>query len=238
MSVPLLEENVWHCSVKIAKPSPGFNAWRVDQALWPNNSYKSWHYGSMRNRAACWPRSISQEIKTRWPISPRGHLEAHQIGILIQKQLTHIFQSNVPTPTPELLERITAHLCNSYTHDFHLADHAFQAGRLEATSRSCQKYWDHWQAYAGLLGADPYTQDTSFSTQMQVLSGFMAWVYTGFFGQGKQVKHCTVSSALTAVSQVNALACNSNPTKINGSEKLLPRLQIMLDGHKKEGRQQ
>jgi len=69
---------------------------------------------------------------------------------------------------------------------------------------------------------------------MRTLSGFMARVHTGYYGKGKQVKNCTVSSTLTAVGQTIALACNNNPTKINGSNKLLPRLQIMLDGYGKE----
>ena len=67
-----------------------------------------------------------------------------------------------------------------------------------------------------------------------MLSGFMARVCTGYYGKGKQVKNCTVSSALTAVGQTIALACNDNSTKINRSNKLLPRLQIMLDGYGKE----
>ena len=37
-----------------------------------------------------------------------------------------------------------------------------------------------------------------------------------------------------AVGQTIALACNNNPTKINGSNKLLPCLQIMLDRYRKE----
>jgi hypothetical protein len=68
---------------------------------------------------------------------------------------------------------------------------------------------------------------------MRVLSGFMARVHTGYFGQQKQVKHCTVSSAITAVGQTIALACNDNPTKIIGSDKLIPWLQVMLDGYHK-----
>jgi len=39
------------------------------------------------------------------------------------------------------------------------------------------------------------------------------------------------SVAITAVGQTIALACDSNPTKVVGSERLLPRLQIMLDGY-------
>ena len=42
-----------------------------------------------------------------------------------------------------------------------------------------------------------------------------------------------MSSAITTVGQMIALATNSNPTKIVGSEKLLPRLQQMLDGFQK-----
>ncbi len=69
---------------------------------------------------------------------------------------------------------------------------------------------------------------------MRTLSGFMARNRTGYYGKGKQVKNCTVSSVLTAVGQTITLACNDNPTKIIGSDKLLPRLQIMLDGYGKE----
>jgi hypothetical protein len=56
----------------------------------------------------------------------------------------------------------------------------------------------------------------------------MARVRTGYYDKGKQVKNCTVSSALTAVGQTIALACNDNLTKVNGSDKLLPHLQVML----------
>ena len=134
----------------------------------------------------------------------------------------------------ELLEPLPAHLKNSYARDFYLADRAFHSGRLEATTRGRKKYWERWEAYTKPLGVDPYLQDTSFTTRMRTLSGFMTRVCKGYFGKGKQVKNCTVSSALTAVGQTIALACNANPTKINGSDKLLPRLQVMLDGYGKE----
>jgi hypothetical protein len=32
-----------------------------------------------------------------------------------------------------------------------------------------------------------------------------------------------------------ALARNDNPTKVNGSDKFLPALQVMLDGYSKSG---
>jgi len=80
---------------------------------------------------------------------------------------------------------------------------------------------------------DPYLQGTNFQKRIRLLSGFAARVRTGYYGNGKQVKNCTVSSAITAVGQTIALACDSNPTKVVGSERLLPRLQIMLDGYRK-----
>ncbi len=81
---------------------------------------------------------------------------------------------------------------------------------------------------------DPYLQGEQFLTTMRTLSGFLARVRTGYYGQGKQVKNCTVSSALTAVGQMIVLACNDNPTKVKGSDKLIPRLEVMLDGYRKE----
>jgi hypothetical protein len=81
------------------------------------------------------------------------------------------------------------------------------------------------------MGVYPYLQNTQFYKQIRLLSGYAAQVRTGFYGQQKQVKNCTVSTALTAIGQMIVLACDSNPTKVTGSERFLPRLQIMLDGY-------
>jgi len=79
------------------------------------------------------------------------------------------------------------------------------------------------------MGVDPFLQDTSFSVRVCILKSFA----TGYYGRGKQVQAGSVSSAITAVGQAIALATNTNPTKIVGSDKLLPRLQQMLDGFRK-----
>jgi hypothetical protein len=150
-----------------------------------------------------------------------------------QQEFTNIFQLALSSANTELLVGLPTHLCNNCACDFHLADEAFHTGRLEATSRGWKKYWDQWQAYTAPMGVDPYLQNTQFSKQIRLLSGFAAQVRTGFYGQQKQVKNCTVSTALTAVGQTIPLACNSNPTKVTGSERFLPRLQIMLDGYRK-----
>jgi hypothetical protein len=129
------------------------------------------------------------------------------------------------------VDSLPAHLRDSYVRDLRLADDTFYSGQLEATSRGREKYWKHWQKYSAPVGVDPYLQGTNFQKWIRLLSGFAARVRTSYYGNGKQVKNCTVSSVITGVGQTIALACDSNPTKVVGSKCLLPRLQIMLDGY-------
>jgi hypothetical protein len=83
------------------------------------------------------------------------------------------------------------------------------------------------------MGVDPYLQEAPFTVRVRLLTGFAGRVRTGYYGRGKQVQAGSVSSAITAIGQTIALATNTNPTKIKGSEKLLPQLQQMLDGFRK-----
>ncbi len=83
------------------------------------------------------------------------------------------------------------------------------------------------------MGVDPFLQDTPFTVRVCLLKGFAGQVRMGTYGRGQQVQAGSVSSAITAIGQAIALATNTNPTKIVGSDKLLPRLQQMLDGFHK-----
>jgi hypothetical protein len=83
------------------------------------------------------------------------------------------------------------------------------------------------------MGVDPFLQDTPFTDRVRLLTGSVGRVCTGYCGQGKQIQAGSVSSAIMAVGQTIALATNTNPTKIVGSEKLLPRLKQMLNGFRK-----
>jgi hypothetical protein len=73
-----------------------------------------------------------------------------------------------------------------------------------------------------------------YTTRVRVLTGFAARVWHGYYGRGKRVAAGTVVGALTAVGQEIALACGDNPTKVAGSDKLLPRLAQIYDGWRKE----
>jgi hypothetical protein len=73
-----------------------------------------------------------------------------------------------------------------------------------------------------------------YTTKVRVLTGFAARIRQGFYSRGKRVAAGTVVGAITAVGQEIALACGTNPTKMFGSERLLPRLSQILDGWRKE----
>lgn len=148
--------------------------------------------------------------------------------------LTNVIQFNFSATGSGLLDGIPAQLRPRYESDFRFADAAYYAGRVASTTKNRRTHWDNWTTYVQPLGLDTYLQGVSYTHRVRVLIGFAAWVQQGCYGRGRRVQACTVSSALTAVGQEIALACERNPTKINGSDKIIPRLQQMYDGWRKE----
>ncbi len=63
--------------------------------------------------------------------------------------------------------------------------------------------------------------------------GFAAHTQTGYYGQGQQVQAATVTGAITSIGQTIVMAVGDNPTKVSGSEKFLPALQVMIKGYSK-----
>ena len=104
---------------------------------------------------------------------------------------------------------------------------------MEETARKRKIHWAHWVAYAFPLGVDPYLLKTAYFQKVRALSGFAAHVRSGVYGRGKQVQVGTVSSAITAIGTTIALARGVNPTKVEQTNNLLPRLAQMMAGWKK-----
>jgi len=125
-------------------------------------------------------------------------------------------------------------LQDSYARDFRLADAAFCAGRLAATSLARETRWQNWKTYLAPMGFDLYLQSTTFEQRIHSLTGFAQRVRTGYYGRGRQVQAPTVTGAITAIGQTISLAIGHNPTKIIGSDKFLPALQVMIDGFSKD----
>jgi hypothetical protein len=69
---------------------------------------------------------------------------------------------------------------------------------------------------------------------VRALTGFAARVRQGYYGRDKRVPTGTVIGAIMAIRQEIALVCGTNPTKVAGSKKLLPRISQTLDGWRKE----
>ncbi len=132
------------------------------------------------------------------------------------------------------MDNLPLHHKNDYARDFRLADDGYYAGRVAATTKNRATHWRHWTNYVRPLGLDPYLQGVGYTTRVHVLTGFAARIRRGAYGRGKRVQAGTVVGALTAVGQEIALACGENPTKVIGSEKLLPQLQQTYDGWRKE----
>jgi hypothetical protein len=125
-------------------------------------------------------------------------------------------------------------LQDSYARDFRLADEAFRAGRLAATSIARETRWRNWATYLAPMGIELYLQLTTFEQRIRSLTGFAQRVCTGYYGRGRQVQAATVTGAITAIGQMISLAIGHNPTKVIGSDKFLPALQVMIDGFAKE----
>jgi len=105
---------------------------------------------------------------------------------------------------------------------------------VAATTQNRKTHWTNWTSYVRPLGLDPFVQGIEYTTRVRALTGFAARVRQGLFGRGKRIATETVVGAITAIGQEVALVCGRNPTKILGSDKLLPRLSQTFDGWRKE----
>jgi hypothetical protein len=116
---------------------------------------------------------------------------------------------------------------------FRVADEGFHTGQVVATTKGQETCWSCWAAYVSPMGVDSFLQDTPLTIRVRLLTVFAGRVRTGYYGQGKQTQAGSISGAITAIGQAIALATNTNPTKIVGSNKLLPPLKQMLNGFQK-----
>ena len=109
-----------------------------------------------------------------------------------------------------------------YTRNFRVADERYYAGQVAATTQNRKTHWANWTAYVRPLGLNPLIQGIEYTIRVRALTGFAERVRQGKYGRGKRVATETVVGAITTVGQEVALVCGQNPTKIVGSEKLLP----------------
>jgi hypothetical protein len=81
---------------------------------------------------------------------------------------------------------------------------------------------------------DPYLQGSTFGDNEKTMHTFAAAVRIGYYGQGRQVRSSTVSTALSAVNKTISMATNRNPFKVEGCKSFIPKLQQTLDGWERD----
>lgn len=106
---------------------------------------------------------------------------------------------------------------------------------MASTVKTKNKYWNKWVPYAQALGVDPYLPDDEsiYHHQIRALAGFAGRVKTGYYGYSREVQSGTVSSAFSAIGEEISMVRRYNPLKMNGSDKLLQPLKIMMAGCRK-----
>ena len=127
------------------------------------------------------------------------------------------------------MDRLRPFQNREYESYFNTEDGAFQNGRVVATKKYRGKCWQNWIMFVQTLVVDPWLQDDSYQQRVLCLTGFVACVRLGRYGQIKQVQIGTLSGAFLAVGKTVAFAYEGNTTNAQGDKSLVPRLaQTML----------
>jgi hypothetical protein len=90
------------------------------------------------------------------------------------------------------------------------------------------KNWNSLLKFCGDARRDPYLTDSSKPIQQQLLLGFAARVWRGYYGRGSQVQAQTPETALRHVAQTLVLDGYPDPRRSYGSKDLdLPFSRLM-----------
>ena len=113
--------------------------------------------------------------------------------------------------------------------DFLFAWRAIANGVTHQTSKTQQKYWEHWCSYTHACKSSPDLQQESTLHKAILLTGFAARVRTGALGLGYEVKVQTVSDAMAAISASLELGGKRSPALKAEGEFITP-LKRCLEG--------
>ena len=114
-----------------------------------------------------------------------------------------------------------------------LAWQAIANGVTHQTSKTQQKYWQHWCSYTKTCNSTPDLSNESPLHQAILLTGFAARVRTGALGNGVEVKVQSVGEAIAAVSASLELAGQQSPAYKAEGEFITP-LKRCLEGFRRE----
>jgi hypothetical protein len=94
------------------------------------------------------------------------------------------------------------------------------------------KHWESWLEFCGDARRDPYLLNCSKPIQQQLLLGFAARVWRGYYGRGAQVQAQTPETALRHVAQTLVLNGYPDPRRSYGSKDLDLSFSRLLRSYK------
>ena len=110
-----------------------------------------------------------------------------------------------------MLERMHPAHRLGFSRDCLSAWRASTLGVTPQTTKTREKYWNHWRQYAAQCHIDPWLTNTSPLERDITINAFAARVRSGFYGRGAQVKVQSVNDALSAISKTIELAGQPSP---------------------------
>ena len=112
------------------------------------------------------------------------------------------------------------------------AGEAASHGVTPKTDSVRQKYWHHWEQYARDAGVDPFLDSVPPLERDVVTGAFAAWVRTGKYGIGRQIKVDSVTDALAAISKTIELAGKPSPI-YRAENKYQLHLKWLVEGFRR-----
>jgi hypothetical protein len=104
---------------------------------------------------------------------------------------------------------------------------------VAATTRTREKYWQHWLGYTTSIKIDPLLSKTDPLIRDLVLTAFAARVRSGHYGRGNQIRVQGVADALSAISKTIELAGYQSPVYRAPNTYNL-QIQRCLEGFRRE----
>ena len=107
-------------------------------------------------------------------------------------------------------------------------------GITPKTNSKRHKYWNHWANYATATGINPFLDKSVPPEERDIIAGaFAAWVRTGSYGRGNQIKVSGVTDALAAISKTIDLA--GQPSQIyRTDQKYQLFIKRVVEGFRRE----
>ena len=87
-----------------------------------------------------------------------------------------LFNRKFPVPKTALVDSLPPELCYHYKTYLRIANEAYFAGRVDATTRGWLTHFSNWYTYIWPLGVDPHLQGVPYRTWVRLITGFKAQV--------------------------------------------------------------